>query len=126
MGLQVLVIAHLFTAGRINDQKFCKFGRHQERRRHTETLPSVSACLVRGSERIPIAYVGSDAVLLGLRQDCLSILGQSLSSRPSRLHWMRHPVPMLISFNPGQKDCHTTGITRSFVEHLAISISGTT
>jgi hypothetical protein len=52
-------------------------------------------------DRIPIAYVGSDAVLLGLRQDCLSILGQSLSSRPSRLHWMRHPMPMLISLHPG-------------------------
>jgi hypothetical protein len=39
---------------------------------------------------------------------------------------MRHPVPMLISFYPGQKDCHTTGITRSSVEHLTINISGIT
>ena len=58
MDLQVPVIGNLFISRRIKSQKCCNFGRHQERRRHTETLPSVSACLVRGSERIPIAYVG--------------------------------------------------------------------
>ena len=31
MDLRLPAIANLFTAGRIKDQKFCKFGRHQER-----------------------------------------------------------------------------------------------